>query len=275
MKKITIFSIVLAFLFMLLSVVSAEGATGLQDNADLIYASDETRLESAITELENKHNIDIIILLDKALFEGYEDTSALTRAMKKYCESYYESALGSRDGIMLLISLDDGYKDYYFYTFGKCHDIINDQSGMDYVENNVQPIIKQGRFFDACMKYLEVSEYVLDNPEEFNGDYELDYDSSYVSDYSEPWYSKIPYVAVGSLVIALIAVLIMKAQLRSVKPQSDASAYTVKDSFFLRSQSDIFLFRNVTKTAKPKDTSSSSSGRSGGGGGGGGRGGRC
>lgn len=60
--------------------------------------------------------------------------------------------------------------------------------------------------------------------------------------------------------IAIIAVSVMKSKLKSVRRQPAASSYIRPDSFQVTQSQDIFLYRNVTRTARPKDTGSSSGG---------------
>ncbi|MBQ7810328.1 MAG: hypothetical protein IJ346_05120 [Clostridia bacterium] len=83
----------------------------------------------------------------------------------------------------------------------------------------------------------------------------------------------IVFSLVAGFVIALISVLVMKGKLKSVRRQPAAKDYLVPGSMNVTSSRDIFLYRNVTKRAKPKESSgssthTSSSGRSHGGGGG-------
>jgi uncharacterized membrane protein YciS (DUF1049 family) len=58
--------------------------------------------------------------------------------------------------------------------------------------------------------------------------------------------------AIG-LVVALIVTGVMKGQLKSVRRQSYASQYVVQGSFCLQRSQDLFLYRNVTRIARPKD----------------------
>ena len=55
------------------------------------------------------------------------------------------------------------------------------------------------------------------------------------------------------LVAGLVTVLIMRGQLKSVRPQSGAADYVVSGSFRLRHSRDIFLYRHVQRVARPKD----------------------
>lgn len=61
------------------------------------------------------------------------------------------------------------------------------------------------------------------------------------------------------LVIALIATMVMKGKLKSVKYASDAAVYTRPGSMVLRVESDRYLYSTVTRTARPKNDSDSSS----------------
>ena len=76
-------------------------------------------------------------------------------------------------------------------------------------------------------------------------------------------------------VIAFIATAIMRSKLKSVRSKSGATDYIKQGSFRVTRANDFFLYRTVSRRARPKDTGSggssthrSSSGRSHGGGGG-------
>jgi len=77
------------------------------------------------------------------------------------------------------------------------------------------------------------------------------------------------------LLIGLITALVLKAQLKTVRPRHEASEYLRKDSFVLSASRDFFLYRTVNRVRRQSESSSggsrthtSSSGRSHGGGGG-------
>lgn len=59
-------------------------------------------------------------------------------------------------------------------------------------------------------------------------------------------------IAIG-IVAALIVTGIMGAQLKSVRPQNAAGSYVVDDSFRLTHSRDLYLYRNVTRHARPKN----------------------
>lgn len=59
-------------------------------------------------------------------------------------------------------------------------------------------------------------------------------------------------IGIGIL-IGLVTVLIMRSQLKSVRPKNAAADYVVRGSFQLRHSRDIFLYRHVHRTPKPKN----------------------
>ena len=59
-------------------------------------------------------------------------------------------------------------------------------------------------------------------------------------------------IAIG-IVAAIIVTGIMKSQLKSVRPQNAAGSYVVEGSFQLTHSRDLFLYRNVTRHARPKN----------------------
>lgn len=65
-------------------------------------------------------------------------------------------------------------------------------------------------------------------------------------------------VVIG-LIVALIVTGIMKLGLRSVFSEPKADSYMKKDSLRLTKNYDLFLYQSVTRTEKPKESSTSSS----------------
>ena len=62
------------------------------------------------------------------------------------------------------------------------------------------------------------------------------------------------WICVGAgVVIGLIAVLIMKSNLRSVHYQSGAGEYVTPGSFHLTASQDVFLYKTVTRVEKPQN----------------------
>ena len=58
---------------------------------------------------------------------------------------------------------------------------------------------------------------------------------------------------VAGLVIGLIVVLILKKQLKSVAPKTEASDYTRPGSLRITARSERFLYKNTTRREKPQN----------------------
>lgn len=56
-----------------------------------------------------------------------------------------------------------------------------------------------------------------------------------------------------AVAVAFLVTGIMKAQLKSVRPQRSASSYVVPGSFRLHQSHDLFLYRNVTRRPRQTD----------------------
>ena len=71
------------------------------------------------------------------------------------------------------------------------------------------------------------------------------------------------FLALGiGLVLAWVVVSVMKSQLRSVAFQENAASYVREDSMNLTNSRELFLYRDVHRTERPKESSSSDSGGS-------------
>ncbi|MEE0524952.1 MAG: TPM domain-containing protein, partial [Faecalibacterium prausnitzii] len=55
---------------------------------------------------------------------------------------------------------------------------------------------------------------------------------------------------------------VMKSRLKSVAPQRDATSYVRQGSMKLTNQRDLYLYREIHRTERPKETDSGSSGGS-------------
>ena len=78
--------------------------------------------------------------------------------------------------------------------------------------------------------------------------------------YSSNGYSDDPtllYLIIGSVIVgvivALIAVSVMKSKLKTVKWKNNATDYCRQGSFRLTNSAEFFLYSTVTRVARPKD----------------------
>ena len=90
-------------------------------------------------------------------------------------------------------------------------------------------------------------------------DYEPSYDSGYVF-----YPAQIGVSLLVGAIIGLIALLIARRGMNTVKSKGSATDYVRQNTFRITGRQDIFLYSNVTKTRRDTD-SDSSAGHSGGG----------
>lgn len=84
-------------------------------------------------------------------------------------------------------------------------------------------------------------------------DYDYSYnDTDYDGASEDTGVTVLVCLAIG-LVVALIVTGVMKGQLKTVRRQSLAGQYVEQGSFRLTHSQDLFLYRNVTRVARPKD----------------------
>ena len=86
-------------------------------------------------------------------------------------------------------------------------------------------------------------------------------DTYYESEASLSVSSCILIAVVIGLIAAIITVLILRSQLKSVKRAKSAFQYVNYGSFLLTEKRDIYLYSTVSKIPKPQNNSSSSRSR--------------
>lgn len=233
MKKLVSVLLMLALAAALVVPVMAQQAD-LVDHAGLLTPKQFAAVKAAVTQAAQELQVDVVIVTVDSL-NG--------KSSQRYAEDYYDSHGYADAGVLLLVCMAE--REYWVCTTGTAVDL-------EELENRFVPLLSSGDYTDALIAFAQaLPEYLY---EDVIGDFG----------------AMLIICLVIGLVAALITTLAMKAQLRSVRPRYEANSYVVQGSFRLDHSRDIYLFRNVTRTPKPKNNSSSSSGgsRSHGGGGG-------
>lgn len=252
MKKIISLLLVLLMLGSLSFYAFATGTSPqLVERADLISDEEEAELLTELERVSDACTVQISVVTLPAISD---DIATVT-------EQFYDDGsygFGSdRAGAMLLVSMNP--REYYVFCNGLaweaidpdevCDAIYSDMAGGDYADAFLG-------FARECESYLDAyinGESSAAHP--VNG--EWDEDGS--SDESFDLGSNLLIALVSGVVIALIYVLVLKGQLKSVGRQYAASSYVRPGSMHLTQSGDYFMYRNVTRTPKPKNNSSSSS----------------
>lgn len=243
MKRIFALIIVLCICVLVAMPVFAvsSSAPAVTDDADLFSEADEKKLEEDILYIKNEYDCDVGIYtcrFDSNFVSDYE--------ARVHCENFYNQNGFSDDGILLMIFFeadDDGGT--HMATTGKCMDVF-DEDVLYEIEDNFYNYLVY-RTPDGYMNAAE--SFVSDCTAEF-------YDYTH---FDLIWFLLGP--GIGA-VIAFISVGMMKSTLKSVRSKPNASDYKKSGSMKLTASSDVFLYKNITRVPKPRD--SGSGGRSGG-----------
>ena len=237
----------------------------LVDDADLLTDGEEADLLAKLDEISERLVFDVAVVTVDSL-EGATPA--------EFADDYFDYngfGMGADDdGVVLLISMEE--RDWYISTHAYGITAFTD-AGIDYIGEAMLYDLGDGFYADAFTTFADLCDDFVQQARTGNP---YDVDNMPKEPFAFFFWLVVAFVI--AFIIALISVSVMKGKLKSVRPQRGAADYMVRDSFRLTNSGDYFLYRNVTKRPRPKDTSSSggggssthssSSGRSHGGGGG-------
>lgn len=244
-RRIFAVSVLLCFLMLLaapafaLSGVSAEPR--VVDDANLMSDYDKSQLELRLREISTKQEMDLVVVTANTLGG---------KSPMEYADDYYDYNGYTDDGALLLVSMED--RDWWISTKGYGMQAFT-LAGIDYIGEKITPDLGDANYYDAFVRFAELADQFI--TEAKNGNV---YDTGNLP--KEPlsliW---IPIALLLGMLLALIPMNIMKSKLKSVQPKAGAADYIRDGSFQLKTDRDMFLYRTVSRTARPKNNSSSGS----------------
>ena len=259
--------LLLSALLLFITIVIPAFATGdlprLVDNADIVTDSEESALISKLDEISERQQVDIVIVTADSL-DG--------KTPMEYADDFYDyNGYGfgeSKDGVLLLVSMED--RDWYISTTGYGITAFTDK-GIEYIGKQLKSHLSDGEYAEAFTKYAELCDEFITKAK--TGE---PYDSHNLpkEPFNIAWNLLVAFVV--GLIIAVIVTNTMKGKLKTVRMQYAANGYVKANSMNITESRDLFLYTQVTRVEKPKETSSSddssthtsSSGETHGGGGG-------
>lgn len=251
MKK-RVFAILLALVLCLclsLPALATEAIPRLVDNADLLTAEQELTLLEKLDEISIRQKVDLVIVTVETL-DGKEPMD--------YADDFQDYNGYNPDSVLLLVSMED--RDYWIATAGYGITAVNDDA-IDYLSDQIQPELSDENYAKAFDLFAVKCDDLITQARNGNP-------------YKAPFQVVLNVIIalVIGLVVALIATGVMRGKLKSVRSKYEAADYVRPGSMKVTQSREIFLYRNVTRTPRPKDSGSSthrsSSGRIHGGGGG-------
>ena len=280
-----IISILFAFILCLCMAVPAfavENSTGVStdvgfaneysrvlDYAGVIPQEEDDKLVEQFDEIANRQKVDIVICFTNGL-DGMKTSQYAKNLYEKNNYGYGEN----KDGIILVVSFEN--RDWYIATRGYAIQAFTD-SGIQYIGNQIKDDLSNKNYYAAAEYYAQICDEFITKAKNGNA---YDENLGAVDNTSTGSVTPPPMwilISIGAgLLVALIAVGSMKRKLKTVRRQAAASNYLKNGSLNITESNDIFLYSNVSRTAKPKDndndggssTHTSDSGNTYGGGGG-------
>ncbi len=252
MRNKKLFLILCVFFCLLLSSLTYGAQTGtplLVDDADLLTDSQEADLSAELELISDRHGVDVVVVTVYSL-EG--------KSSRDYADDYFDyNGYGrgdDRSGILLLHSPE--YRDWWISTRGDCILYFTD-AGLDYIGSSITDKLAAADYYGAYETFAELCD-------EFMSEYEADgrpVDADTLPREAPGLTYVLISLAVG-LVVAFIIVSVMCSKHKSVRVRREADDYVRNGSMNLTVSSDSFLYRNVSRTPKPKNNGSSRGGSS-------------
>lgn len=248
------FSMIFCSVFFNLKTIEKSYADGdmeyAVDSAEVLTTDELETLKYKLAQISDENNIDVGIVTVE-----YLDGKTAQEFANDLFEQNKFGKGENRDGILLLVATED--REWAMSTHGSAKEAFN-QDGLDYLSGEFLPYLSDDDYYSAFENFLNNAQelgamYVAGNS------YRVEYDEegNYPIE-GEPIKEEginnsvwIPLSIVIGCAISFVIMMMYKSQLKSVKSESRADDYLM-DMKLVKSQ-DIFLYRTVTRTMRPKN----------------------
>ncbi|MFR1517176.1 MAG: TPM domain-containing protein [Clostridia bacterium] len=250
-----IFCILLSFLFIAaLAVPSVFAADRSQDlvldQAGLLTNAEEAELRDRIAEITGRFQCDIVILTVNSMGGKTARTFA-----DDYLDAKNDAYENAYDGILFLIAMEE--REWYIATSGTAISVFTDY-GLSHIEDQVTGYLRSGDYGDAFGKFVSLCEDFL-REAAAGKPYDTDHKIKAPKTLSDYAFYVVISLAIGA-VVAWIVTSSMKSKLKTVVPQRSAQAYLREDGVRLTNSKDLYLYRSLSRTPRPKNTGGSGRG---------------
>lgn len=274
MKRIVALLICLVLLCPVLTVRAA--SPKIIDDASLLWSEEVALLEQQANRITEEYCMDVVILT-------VEDFYAVSSSIEVFADNFYDHngyGIGENaSGVLLVLSMDT--REWSISTCGDAIYAITDY-GIQALFEEMAWYLSDDEYYEAFEAYLTALPYYFEAYQNGSpidgwaghydgpGSIEIGTREEVVHYESKPNYLLAPVIG---LVVAAIAILIMRGLMNTKRPQHSAVNYLIPGTDHLN-QRDIFLYSQVRKMRKQQQSSGgggssvhrSSGGRSHGGG---------
>ena len=221
----------------------------MNDNAGVLTEEENNELENALEELANRQSFDLAIVTIDNLDEG-ETMEQLADDLYEECQYGYGA---DNDGALLLVNV--GGRQWQISTCGYGITAFTDY-GIQYLGEQMKPDMANGDYAAAFRTFITTSDSFITQA---RAGTPFDVETQPHKPLSAGYLA----LAVGlGFVIAFVVVGSWKGQLKSVRAQKAAANYVRAGSMAVTQSRDFFLYREVSRTKKAKESSGSDSGGS-------------
>lgn len=228
-----------------------DGYRYIRDHGDVLTDEEEYVLSVKLGFNSSRAGADIVVVTARDVYD-----------LREFAEDYYLDYDYAESGVMFLYCED--INEGYILVSGGCNAAI-DLDKQDDIFDKLTPYIKAEYYADAFQFFGTLSEQYITDYVQAGGDLD-DYDDlGFDLDAEIKWYHFLIIAAVIGVIVGFISVGVMKSKLKSVRYNYRADNYIMRDTFRVTESREIFLYRNIIRTPRPKSNSGGRGGFSGGG----------
>lgn len=221
----------------------------LADFADLLDDDQEEELEAKLDQVSEDYNCDVVVITE----ESIDGATPVDYADDFF--DYNDYGMGDdKSGILFLITMSE--RKWCISTHGEAIQIFTD-AGQKYMTDSFVSYLSDGEYYEGFMKFADLCEEFIIQAQ--TGE---PYDVDNLPEESTPFYITLLISLAIGFVIAVIVSVVMRSQMKTVHMKPNAGDYLTAGSLHVNRSRDMFLYNQVTRTAKPKEESSGGGGSS-------------
>lgn len=231
------------------------------DQADILTDQENMELDGLAKTLSQTYQLDILI----AAVDDMNGMSAQEYAVSLNSDRGWWD---TDQAVLFLIAMEE--REWYIATFGDAIYIFTDY-GLDRLGEAAVLSFSEGSYYDGFAAYLNMLPEYFQSWERGEPIDSYSYDPGPREEvvYGTPVQTKtiwsvLPVSLLIGIVAAAIILLVMRSSMNTKRRQYSAGDYLKPGSYHLRTQQDLFLYSNLSKTRRQENTGGPG-GRSGGG----------
>ena len=251
-QKLNTFLLSLAVMLAILSPLSVKAddvGYFMVDRAGLLSTEQCADIEARLTDLGQKYDMHFVIVTDTD-----PDISSPMEAADDFFDYNGYGVGDDRSGTLLYINLST--RDCWISTRGYGIIAFTD-AGLDYILEQLVDGLGDEAYYETFQSYIALCDDFTQQAK--NG---TPYDVDHMPEEPFPVVGGLMVCLAFGAIVALIYVLVLRGQLKSVAPNESAIDYMVKGSMHITGAREFFLYRTVHKTERPKENTNPSGGGS-------------